>query len=67
MTYYQIQIAKITDTNPILVEAWMTVEHPTFDALSPADFRSAVILAAESVAYAGVEESQRLADSLGVR
>lgn len=53
-------------TDPAHVEAFMRCEHPTLDGLTPAKFRSEVLVCAEAVAMAGAEESRKLAESFGL-
>ncbi len=48
------------------VEAWMRIEHPTLDALSPAAFRAEALLAADATTDAGPTTSEALAASLGL-
>lgn len=47
------------------IEAWMRVEHPTLDALSPAQFRAEVLAAIECVRAATPAENVALAEALG--
>lgn len=48
------------------VEAYMRIEHPTLDALSPRQFRSEVAVAAECVDAAGPADAEALALSFGL-
>jgi hypothetical protein len=54
------------DADPRLVEAWMRLEHPTLDALSPSAFDAEVGAALDCVDAAGAAESEKLAASLGL-
>lgn len=56
----------VPDSLPPLVEAWMRLQHPTLDALSPRQFRREVEVALGCIAEAGLEESARLAESFGL-
>lgn len=48
------------------IEAWMRIEHPTLDGLSPRAFAAEVATAIECVIEAGSETSEKLARSLGL-
>ena len=70
MSPYRQMIAAIMaesgrETEPVIVEAWMRSEHPTLDALSPAEFRAEAIIAAD-MADADPELSRYVADSMGL-
>ena len=49
------------------IEAWMRIEHPTLDALSPAAFRREVAAAIECARASTLAENDALAASLGLR
>ncbi|HQM37488.1 MAG TPA: hypothetical protein PLN64_01010 [Candidatus Bipolaricaulis anaerobius] len=51
---------------PRHVEAWMRIEHPTLDGLSPADFRVEVRFAVSAARQAGYAMNERLAASFGL-
>ena len=51
---------------PADVEAWMRVEHPTLDHLSPAQFRSEVQVAADCIAFAPTSHTRSLRASYGL-
>jgi hypothetical protein len=53
-------------TNPAHIEAWMRTEHGTLDALSPAQFRTEVLVAIACVRAAAPAENDALADSYGL-
>ena len=53
--------------DPAHVEAWMRIEHPTLDALSPAEFRREVAAAIACVRASTLAENDALAASLGLR
>jgi len=64
---YRESILKIApDCEPRHVEAWMRVEHPTLDHLSPTRFKREVTLALDCIAEAGAEQSEALARSYGL-
>ncbi len=66
-TLYQRFIAERTrDVDPRHVEAWMRVEHPTLDGLSPEAFITAMHMALASALDAGPEASEALAASFGL-
>lgn len=48
------------------VEAWMRVEHPTLDALGPAQFQDEVAAAIACIDTVGAEQSEALAGSFGL-
>ncbi|MGE0229469.1 MAG: hypothetical protein AB7U23_13280 [Dehalococcoidia bacterium] len=52
--------------DPRHVEAWMRIEHPTLDALTPAAFRAEALVAADCTTDAGPTPSEALAASLGL-
>lgn len=52
--------------DPRHVEAWMRLEHPTLDGLSPAQFATEVRAGFLLVRASGSEESERLARSEGL-
>ena len=54
------------DADPRHVEAWMRLEHPTLDALSPVAFELEVGVALACIDAAGAAESEKLAASLGL-
>ena len=73
MRSYQHQIKRAlcgnifgSNVEPRLVEAWMRLEHPTLDALSPADFNRLAAVASRCVYEAGLPESEALAISMGL-
>ena len=72
MTHTQQQIrehlarAGRIGVDPRHVEAWMRIEHPTLDALSPAEFRAEALAAADCTTDAGPTPSEALAASLGL-
>lgn len=49
------------------IEAWMRIEHPTLDGLSPAAFRAAVFDAIDCVRAVTPAENDALAASYGLR
>lgn len=53
-------------TNVTHIEAWMRVEHPTLDALSPGEFRRAVLDAIGCVRAATPAQNAALAEALGI-
>ncbi len=53
-------------TDARLVEGWMRSERGTLDALSPSTFRAEVLAAADCVAAAPTDLSERLAQSYGL-
>jgi hypothetical protein len=55
-----------TRIDPRHVEAWMLVEHPTLDGLSPRQFDAEVAAAIACIDEAGVEQSEALAGSFGL-
>lgn len=68
---YQKMIAEILtdmgrDDSPRHVEAWMRIEHPTLDGLSPLAFAHEVRIASDCARAAEVGESDSLADSMGL-
>ncbi len=66
-SFYQRFIAERTrDIDPRHVEAWMRVEHPTLDELSPEAFITAMHTALASAIDAGPEASEALAVSFGL-
>ena len=52
--------------NPRQVEAWMRLEHPTLDGLSPPQFRDEVEAAIACIDRAGDDRSESLARSFGL-
>ena len=64
---YQSRIAALAPGyDPRLVESWMRSESGTLDALSPVHFAIEVNVACLCIDQAGVEESTRLAQSMGL-
>ena len=64
---YRDAIAALTpDADPRHVEAWMRLEHPTLDGLSPEGFAAEVRMAIACIAEAGPQESEALAASFGL-
>ena len=53
--------------DPAHVEAWMRIEHPTLDALSPGEFRREVAAAIECARASTLAENDALAASFGLR
>lgn len=52
--------------DPRFVEAWMRVEHPSLDGLSPAQFTEEVTIAVACVAAGPRAQSEALAQSMGL-
>lgn len=52
--------------DPRHIEAWMRVDHPTLDALSPAKFRAEVFLAVVCILAHGAADAENLARSYGL-
>lgn len=48
------------------IEAYMRLEHPTLDGLSPRQFRSEVAIAAQCVDAAGTADAEACARSFGL-
>jgi len=67
MSLYLESIKKLTDKNPRHIEAWMRVKHPTLDNLYPEEFAEDVLIAAACIDEVGDEESEELAQSMGLR
>lgn len=68
LSHYQQRIAAVPATrgvDPLHVEAWMRLEHPTLDHLSPGRFALSATIAAECARSAGPAECAALTDSLG--
>ena len=71
MAAYRTEIQNVLDeknlnTDPRHVEAFMRVEHPTLDHLSPERFRAEVDLSIACVVEAGEDDAEDLAASLGL-
>jgi hypothetical protein len=66
MTYRDAITALAPDAEPRHVEAWMRLEHPTLDGLSPERFAAEVRIALACMAEAGPDESEALAASFGL-
>ena len=66
MTYRDAITALAPDADPRWVEAWMRLEHPTLDGLSPERFAAEVRIALACIAEAGPQESEALAASFGL-
>jgi hypothetical protein len=66
MTYTDAIAALAPDVDPRQVEAWMRLEHPTLDGLSPERFAEEVATALACIAEAGPDESEVLARSFGL-
>jgi hypothetical protein len=68
MSFYAQQIATLApDADPAHVEAWMRLEHPTLDGLSPERFAGEVRVAVDCIQAAGDEECDALARSYGLQ
>lgn len=52
--------------DPRHVEAWMRLEHPILGSLSNGEFNRAMLAAAKMVHSAGLDESEALAQSIGL-
>ena len=66
-SHYQRLIAERTrHVDPRHVEAWMRLEHPTLDTLSPERFAAEVDVAVACIAEAGLTASEALAASFGL-
>lgn len=72
MSAYQKQIEAVAVRSGYLtanvrhVEAWMLAEHGTLDRLSANRFASEVVLCIAVANEAGIETSERLAQSYGI-
>jgi hypothetical protein len=66
MTYQELITALAPDADPRHVEAWMRLEHPTLDGLSPERFTAEVRVALGCIADAGPDQSEALAASFGI-
>lgn len=66
MSYAALIKPIVPNHDPRLIEAWMRLDHPTLDALSPEYFAEEARLAAKCVDRAGVAKSEELARAMGV-
>jgi hypothetical protein len=66
MTYSDAITAVAPDADPRHVEAWMRLEYPTLDGLSPERFAAEVHVALACIAEAGPDESEALTASFGL-
>ena len=55
-----------SDIDPRHVEAYMRIEHPCLDALSPSQFREEITIAIECVDVAGKADAESAAQSFGL-
>lgn len=55
-----------SEAEPRHVEAWIRVEHPTLDALSPGQFADEVKTALACIACEPLSTTERLCESLGL-
>jgi hypothetical protein len=52
--------------DPRHIEAWMRLEHPTLDGLSPEQFRAEVRMALACIEAGPLRDSESLAQSFGL-
>ena len=60
------RLGRVGAADPRHIEAWMRLEHPTLDGLSPQQFRDEVNAALACIEAGPLAESESLAQSCGL-